>query len=231
MAKRKPLLTHVERQLRSDGALCVTFCNASVRRPFQSYDDLLAWGLEVGAVDDSDGRRLAAAAAASPGQATGVLRSARGLLARLERVLQTLAGGQSPGASDLRELNSRLRRAMAHRQLDPAGKQWTWGDAEDDDLDRPLWPVLLSAAELLTSEDRRRVHLCVGQDCGLFFIANGGGRGRKWCDRKCSNRHSSRVHYTRHLKPVRQKWAREKADRQRMRLAGYQSEWPLKSEA
>ncbi len=224
MEKRKPTLTRIEKMLQADGALCVTYCNTEVRQPLASYDDLLAWGLDTGALNATDGRRLAAAAAESPGLGHGVLRSARNLAVRLTRILHALIAGHSPSAADLRELNISLSRAMVARRLDPTGKRWTWGDTEGDDFDRMLWPVLLSVAELLTSEDRDRVRLCAGQDCGLLFVARGSGRVRRWCDASCSSRHSSRKHYARRIKPKRQQWAQERAGRQSMRLAGYDTE-------
>jgi hypothetical protein len=85
MPKRtRKTLTAAERLLRSDGALCVTFVNAGVagRRSLDAYDDLLAWGVEAGALADADARRLAGLAAEQPGKAADAVRQGQTLRIR-----------------------------------------------------------------------------------------------------------------------------------------------------
>ena len=224
MAKRKPALTRIEKLLRSDGALCVTFVNTARRQPLGSYDDLLAWALESRALTADSARRLSAAAAEHPGQADRTFRRARTLLGRLERILGALAAGDAPAASDFKPFNAELRQAMAYRELDPSGRRWSWGDGDGSDLDRMLWPVLYSTALVLTSS-RRRVRRCGHEDCGLLFVARGAGMSRRWCSATCRTRRSSKTHYEKRLKPRRQQWRREAEGRQRARLAGYDESW------
>ncbi|MCP3918261.1 MAG: hypothetical protein GY711_22145, partial [bacterium] len=78
MAKRKTE-TRIQKMLRSDGALCVTFVNtgSGKRKALESYDDLLAWGVETGALGAEDAARLTRAAAARPGLAAGAARRAK----------------------------------------------------------------------------------------------------------------------------------------------------------
>lgn len=223
MARRKRALTRIDRLLRSDGALCVTFVNTPRRQPIGSYDGLLAWSLEVGALAPESARRLAAAAAESPGAAVGVFRRSRTLLGRLERILLALAAGRDPAATDFEPFNAELRRAMGARELEPAGRRWCWGESEED-LDRMLWPVLLSAARVLTSKDRGRVRRCAQEGCDLFFIARGSGRPRRWCGPACRTRHSSRKHYHQTIKPRRKQIMKALEEKNRARLAGYGDE-------
>lgn len=211
MVTRKPAPSPVSKLLRSDGALCITFANTGAESPqrpaLESYADLLAWATETGALAEGEAPRLTAVAADHPAKASGAARKARTLTARLRRILEALARGTEPAATDLETFNDQLRQAMAARQLDPSGQQWIWAEA-DDDLDRMLRPVLLSAAELLTAGDRERIGRCPANGCGLFFIARSGGQPRKWCSVACRNRRSSHVHYESLVKPQRDRWAR-----------------------
>ena len=210
--RRKPL-TRSEKMLRSDGALCVTFVNtgSAKRKSLATYDDLLAWGVETRVLADSNSRRLASAAAEHPGKAVDVVRRAGTLCDRLRRIFFTLAAGEKPADDDFGPFNVELRRVMAFRELvvTSGGYRWSWGDAEIDDLDRMLWPVLLSAADLLTSRDRVKVRQCEQDDCDLFFVARGGGRPRKFCSGSCGSRSSSKRYYHRELKPRRARFKRK----------------------
>jgi predicted RNA-binding Zn ribbon-like protein len=52
-----------------------------------------------------------------------------------------------------------------------------------------LWPVLRSAAELLTSDRMDRVRLCSAEDCDWLFLDSSRNRSRRWCDMAvCGNR-------------------------------------------
>ncbi len=210
--RRKPL-TRSEKMLRSDGALCVTFVNtgSAKRKSLATYDDLLAWGVETRVLADSDSRRLAAAADAHPGKAADVVRRAGTLCDRLQRILLALATGDKPTDDDFGPFNAELRRVMAFRELvaTSGGYRWSWGDAATDDLDRMLWPVLLSAAAVLASSDRGKVRQCEQGDCDLLFVARGGGRPRKFCSPSCGSRSSSKRYYHQEIKPRRARFKRK----------------------
>ncbi len=220
---REPL-TRLQKMRRSDGALCVTFVNtaSAKRRALETYGDLVAWGVETGALSAPDGSRLLDAAAEHPGAAGGVVRRARTLIRRLERIFVALAAGRRPAAADFEALNAELRRVMSARQLvaTHGGYQWSWGELDGEDLDRMLWPVVLSAGNLLVTGDRERVRQC-GEGCGLWFIARGAGRPRKWCGVTCRNRASSKTHYHRKIKPKRAGRKRTKDTANKTRLVGY----------
>ncbi len=218
--KRKAL-TRLEKMLRSDGALCVTFLNtASARRKaLETYDDLLRWGVETGDLSDAVAARLAEAAAERPGPANGVVRRGRTLTGRLKRVLLAVAGGGKPEAADFAALNAEIRAALANRELalTPGGCEWSWGDGGGDDLDRMLWPVLSSAGDLLASPEVGRVRQCAAPGCDLLFVARGGGKPRKWCSSGCGNRATSRRHYHRRVKPRRLKIEQQRRAKEKRR--------------
>ena len=62
-----------------------------------------------------------------------------------------------------------------------------------DDLARPLWPLALSAGDLLTSADRERVKECAADNCSWLFLDMSRNRSRRWCDMAvCGNRAKAR---------------------------------------
>ncbi len=68
-----------------------------------------------------------------------------------------------------------------------AGYAWTWAD-DPNALDRMLWPLVRSAAELLVTGDLSRVRVCGGERCGWLFVDTSKNRSRRWCDMQdCGN--------------------------------------------
>jgi predicted RNA-binding Zn ribbon-like protein len=69
---------------------------------------------------------------------------------------------------------------------------------DSPDLDRVLWPAVVSAAELLTSDDLGRVRECASERCAWLFLDRSKNQSRRWCDMTvCGNRSKARRHYSR----------------------------------
>ncbi len=67
------------------------------------------------------------------------------------------------------------------------GFVWEWNDTKPV-LDRILWAISVSAAEMLTTSDLTRLRQCPGEDCGWLFDDTTRNRSRQWCDMKdCGN--------------------------------------------
>jgi predicted RNA-binding Zn ribbon-like protein len=82
---------------------------------------------------------------------------------------------------DLETLNRELRVARAHERL-VASPRFAWeADNPPAALDRVLWPVVRSAADLLTSPELERVGQCRGEECGWLFLDISRSRRRQWC--------------------------------------------------
>jgi predicted RNA-binding Zn ribbon-like protein len=61
-----------------------------------------------------------------------------------------------------------------------------------------LWPIVRSAAELLTSEDLGRVRRCGREGCDWLFVDSSKNRSRRWCSMEmCGSRVKSRRYYYR----------------------------------
>ena len=99
-------------------------------------------------------------------------------------------------------MNDALARVLPHRRVVQRGASFELGwDEEGEPLDRPLWPVVVSAAELLADCDRPPVRVCcAGAEgrCTWLFVDESRNRTRRWCSMKdCGNRAKARRHYER----------------------------------
>jgi predicted RNA-binding Zn ribbon-like protein len=185
-------------------ALCLDFLN-TVHRPsgrgerLRRHADLVRFVRESDALENAEAALLDAEAARHPRRAERVLRDAIRLREVLYRVLAARGSGTLPAQPDLDELNRALADALGHRRLaaTDGALDWTW-DARLMPLHRPLWPILESAAELLTSEHAGRVRECASGTCGWMFLDKSPAGRRRWCDMKsCGNRAKARRHYQR----------------------------------
>jgi predicted RNA-binding Zn ribbon-like protein len=160
-----------------------------------SYEALLGWAERKGVVDQAEGERLRRTAAARPGEAARVLRSAVALRELLYRIFSAVGQDLAPAESDVQLLNGLLpdanRRVGVARSGD--GFEWAWLEDPEHSLDRVLWSIVRSAAELLTWNELQRVKLCNAHDCGWLFVDESRNRSRRWCDMSdCGNRAKAR---------------------------------------
>jgi len=73
---------------------------------------------------------------------------------------------------------------------------WAWRRSPRPDLNRVLWLVVWTAAELLTSSEIERIRRCAGSGCAWLFIDRSKNQTRRWCDMSvCGNRIKARRHY------------------------------------
>jgi predicted RNA-binding Zn ribbon-like protein len=75
--------------------------------------------------------------------------------------------------------------------------RWSWaGDCSC--LERPVWQIAHSAADLLASGQLDRVRRCGSDTCEWLFLDGSRNRSRRWCDMStCGNREKARKHYRR----------------------------------
>jgi predicted RNA-binding Zn ribbon-like protein len=175
------------------GNLALDFVNTRGGRPRPSaedevlhgYDDLVAWGRHVAMLTETQARGLLRRARRNPDQAQQVYRRAVHLRGYLYQVFRAVAEGRPPPGRCIAALRGDEAEALAHAELvgGDGGFQWSW--ARDDDLARPLWPVVHAAVALLTAAPRGRVHplrrvkRCDG--CQWLFVDESKNRSRRWC--------------------------------------------------
>jgi predicted RNA-binding Zn ribbon-like protein len=169
------------------GRLCLDFVNTidpregpRARDFLGDYVDLALWAAAAGATDETIRAQLVEVAANDPTGAAAVFARAIGLRETLYRILRAEASAASPRQEDLATLQAELHEALGHLVLvADGGYRWRWDD--DRRLDRPLWPILRDAAELLTTPELERVRLCPGRECGWLFLDRTKNRSRRWC--------------------------------------------------
>jgi predicted RNA-binding Zn ribbon-like protein len=146
--------------------------------PLNSYDDLLAWGIKFGVLSAEDARRLRHAERRVPEAARAAYGRAIEFRAALDAVLRSPLHGRQASPADLAVLRTNEADALAAALLVPTdgGFRWTWGS---ESADRPLWPVVHAAIELLTTGPLDRVKACAL--CQFLFIDRSKNRSRRWC--------------------------------------------------
>lgn len=192
----------------SGGDLSLDFANTVSRRTVQArrrdhltnYDDLVAFARQSRALSGPEAEQLLNYAHHHQEQARALLQEALEFREVLYRAFSALAAGSQARPSDLREINNRAVQAMTHRNLvrEDGRYRWHWRWDKGQVLERLLWPISQSAADLLTSSDLGDVRECDAADCAWLFLDHSRNHSRRWCDMKtCGNREKARRHYQR----------------------------------
>lgn len=192
----------------SGGALCLDFANTWGDREredqehLHGYGDLLAFAQQAGVIDSDQRRTLERRAGLEPEGAEAVYSSARELRDAIYRLLSAVADSARPAEEDLERLNRALPDALAGLRIERVagdGDSFVWSRADGiESLEAPLWPIVRSAAELLTSDRLGRVRECDGASCTWLFLDQSRNRSRRWCSMEtCGNRAKVRRHYRR----------------------------------
>jgi predicted RNA-binding Zn ribbon-like protein len=193
----------------SGGELCLDFANTAdwhaspkPQENLNSYSDLLVWGQMAGVLSDAEVQQLWQSAQTDPAKAQTALTRAIDLREAIYRIFVRLVDQETPSQSDLDILNYALQRALPHLRVEPSaeGFSFEW-EVGDQDLERVLWPVVWSAADLLTSEDLDRVGQCADdRGCGYLFFDTSRNHSRRWCSMEsCGNRAKAMRHYQRQI--------------------------------
>jgi len=192
----------------SGGTLCLDFANSWSDRgrpdteKLHGYADLLAFAVQAGQLAAGEAARLERRAERHPREAAAAFARCRELRESLYRIFSAVAARRAPPGADLERLNAALPDALSRLRIERRGARFVWAwqapAAPAEPLDAPLWPALRSAAELLTSDERRRVRECAGSDCTWLFLDRSRNRSRRWCEMQtCGNRAKARRHYHR----------------------------------
>lgn len=187
----------------SGGHLSLDFVNTlkdRVEEPeeqLNGYGDLLEFARQAGGMSRDEVAELAREAAADPESAARVTALAVRTREAMYRIFGAIARGGEPDDINLETFNSVLVEGLAKARLvrDRGAYRWSWaGDCRC--LERPLWQVAHSAADLLASDQLDRVRVCDSGTCEWLFMDESRNRSRRWCDMStCGNRAKARRHY------------------------------------
>jgi predicted RNA-binding Zn ribbon-like protein len=192
------------------GVLCLDFANTvdwhasdHPEDALHAYKDLVAWGVLAGALTLEEARPLIERAARDPGRAAAALERAIAFREAMYRIFSAHARERALAPQDIEVVNREVAQAQARLRLVPSARRFDWGWAGEGELERVLWPVARSAAEVMTSPDFERVGECADdRGCGWLFMDRSRNHSRRWCSMDgCGNRAKVRRHYQRDRVP------------------------------
>lgn len=188
------------------GAVCLDFVNTGSQRrlgPFEeklnSYGDLVDWAVVHEVLPADVAADLGRLGTQHPVLAERVLERGRQLREATYRVFSAQARGDVVAPVDLEVISAEYANATAHRVLTPNGDgAIDFRFRDESTLERPLWPIAISAANLATSDEAVRVKECATENCNWLFYDASKNRSRRWCEMsECGNRAKARRHYHR----------------------------------
>jgi predicted RNA-binding Zn ribbon-like protein len=161
------------------------------------YRCLTQWAEGAGVVSARSASALRKRAAAKPGEAAAAHHYALETRAALARLFGRMAAGRA-GSRDLHDFNRLLGPPLEQMRLLPAttggSQDWQLGwEERESRLESIVWPVLWSAARLLTSDEASQIRVCGGEDCGWMYVDRSRNGLRRWCQMEtCGTREKSR---------------------------------------
>jgi predicted RNA-binding Zn ribbon-like protein len=185
----------------SGGALALDFANtvggthvSPTHDHLRSYGDIARFAVLAGGLPSSAAKRLAERAKRDPTRAEAVYELGIALRESIWGVFSALASGESPRDADLALIGDAAASGAARSRLvyDKDGVGWSL-PSDSEELERPLWDIARSAADLLTSGEHDRVKQCASATCEWVFLDRSRNRSRRWCDMSdCGNRAKAR---------------------------------------
>jgi predicted RNA-binding Zn ribbon-like protein len=134
------------------------------------YTSLVSWAAHAGAINAVEAGALQVEARRRPQEAARVHRDAIALREHAHEIFRAVVHGHPPPSASVRFFNDHQARASTRRQVvvRDGALEWVW--TEDWNLERILWPVLGSMADLLTGPVER-VRECPGDGtCSWLFL-------------------------------------------------------------
>lgn len=184
------------------GRLCLDFVNTVSWRGTEepddnlsTYADLVRWSERAGALSRDQARATRHSASRHPRKAAAVLVQARELREAMYRILLAWKKGRPPRAADMALLNAsapaRSNIVWRHGKVD-------WVTAATPRLDSMVWPIVWSAADLVTGGESHRLKSCGSDACAWLFYDDSRAESRRWCSMsECGNRAKARRFYAR----------------------------------
>lgn len=179
------------------GRLCLDFANTvgwrirnKAKEYLNNFNDLVVWSQHAGILKAHEAKRLSKVAESHPSEVELVYNHAIALREILFRIFSSVADGGSASKTDLAALNQNLSKTMARSRIVKSMDGFTWDlDFDKNALDWVLQPIVRSAADLLVSDELKRVKKCAAEDCGWLFLDVSRNQSRRWCNMKdCGNR-------------------------------------------
>lgn len=177
------------------GSVALDFANtlggthtAPTHEHLVEHKDLVEFGRSAGTITQLQARRLNEEAGRQPARAAVVLRRAITLREAIWRVFDAFAKNARAEPRDLAMIHEEELAALRHARFEQSASGVDYGWSDELLLDRPLWTISRSAADLLRSKELARVRECGSETCEWLFIDKSRNHSRRWCDMNdCGN--------------------------------------------
>ena len=148
-------------------------------------------------MDDSDFAELKRRAELWPSELEGAHKRAVEYREALYNLLCAFSLGSRPAGIDETTVQDVLDRALEGLKLETGSRPWQWRlETTGVEWDAALFPIALSAAQLLTSGWADRLHICEREECQWLFLDLTKNHSKKWCSMEtCGNVVKARRHY------------------------------------
>jgi predicted RNA-binding Zn ribbon-like protein len=155
-------------------------------------DKLLRFAKGAGILDEEVVAHLRQRVATHPEEAQAALDRAKVGREVIYRIIFAVANNLPPAPVDVALLNDIVAEAQAQVHLALVGTgtgfQWLW-KSQTPQFDMVLWTAARAAAELLTSDELKKVKSCPGEGCAFLFMDLSRNGKRRWCEMDlCGNR-------------------------------------------
>jgi predicted RNA-binding Zn ribbon-like protein len=202
------------------GRVCLDFVNTldwrgtdTPQEFLNTFHDLVLWSRHAGITKKEEARQLNRLADQPGSNAGKVLDRAIRLRETLYRLFSAGITGRNPAKEDLDLFNENLSHSTRDLKITRTNDGFSWDTLRDKtELDWILNPIIRSAADILVSDELKRVKACADPACGWLFIDVSRNKSRRWCDMQdCGNRAKASRFYKKKQLEVSRKGA--KADR------------------
>jgi len=155
-----------------------------------AYQDLVAWSRHAGTISAKEAGIISQRSKKLPSKQTKVLGKAITLRETIYRIFSSLSDGRPAASKDLAAFNKSLSQTMKNSQIVRTKDGYNWDSrGEMAKLGAILNPLIRSAADLLVSDELKRVKKCGDPACGWLFLDTSRNKSRRWCDMSdCGNR-------------------------------------------
>lgn len=186
--------------------MCLDFLNTlddrysnEPKELLKSYIDLARFAEDTGILSYRDVDRLFQKSMQSPEAAAHALKDAIRLREAMYEVFWAVVQKKSVPHQPLIVFNSYIQEAARRASLIPADGRFEWQfESPLNDFDAPIWPIVRSATDLLSSDQLQLVRACASKTCEWLFLDESKNHRRRWCDMtKCGNRAKVRRFYAR----------------------------------
>jgi predicted RNA-binding Zn ribbon-like protein len=145
----------------------------------RDYGDLLAWAHYIGVLSELEAERLLRSSRRDPDAASAAFERMRTTREYLYAIFSAVALGVPPPERAVARLQRDEAEALSHADVVAIDDGFEWSWARDEDMARPLWPIIHAALRLLIDGPLDRVKGCAA--CRFHFLDESKNRSRRWC--------------------------------------------------